>query len=116
MPAVVNAWLEQGDPKLCHEIQDEILQAYQQDFQKYAGEKQIIYLNKVFLSIPKQLRNKFKFSHVEAGIHSLLLKEALNLLSKAGVAHYCFHTSAHSQPLGAEMDEKKFKVFFLIPA
>ncbi len=112
MPAVVNAWLEQRNPQICQEIQDEILQAYQQDFQKYATEKQIIYLNKVFSSIPKQLGNKFKFSHVEAEIHSLPLKEALNLLSKAGVAHYCFHTSAHTQPLGAEVDERKFKVFF----
>ena len=52
MPAVVNAWLEQRDPELCHEIQDEILETYQQDFHKYAAKKQIIYLNKVFAAIP----------------------------------------------------------------
>ncbi len=97
---------------MCHEIQDEILQTFQQDFHKYAGEKQIIYLNKIFSSIPKQLGNKFKYSHVEADIHSLPLKEALTLLSKAGVGHYCFHTAAHKPPLGAEADEKKFKMFF----
>jgi len=112
MPAVVHAWLERRDPKLCHEIQDEILDAYQQDFHKYTSERQIPYLNKVFASIPKQLGNKFKFAHVENDIHSLPLKEALSLLNKAGIAHYCYHTSAHRQPLNAEMDEKKFKVFF----
>ncbi len=59
-----------------------------------------------------QLGQKFKFSQVEADIHSLPLKEALALLNKAGIAYYCFHTSAHQQPLGADVNEKKFKIFF----
>lgn len=112
MPAVVNAWLAQHDPQLCHEIQDEIIEAFQQDFHKYANEKQVPYLSKVFTAIPRQLGKKFKFSHVEADIHSLPLKEALSLLNKAGIAHYCYHTSAHQQPLGADMNDKKFKIFF----
>ncbi len=36
MPAVVEAWLSHHDPILCHEIQDEIIETYQQDFHKYA--------------------------------------------------------------------------------
>jgi uncharacterized protein len=112
MPAVVNAWIKHGDPQFCHEIQDEILDSYQQDFNRYAESKQIIYLNKIFTAIPKQLGNKFKFSQVDADMHSLPLKEALTLLNKAGIAYYCYHTSAHSPPLGAEIKEKKFKIFF----
>ena len=64
------------------------------------------------MTIPVQLGEKFKFSNVDADIHSLPLKESLSLLNKAGIAHFCYHTSAHQQPLGAEMNEKKFKVFF----
>lgn len=112
MPAVVEAWLDQRDPALCHEIQDEIIDAYQQDFHKYASDRQISYLSKVFMSIPRQLGNKFKFVNIDADMHSLPLKEALMLLNKAGVAQYCYHTSAHKQPLGAEVNEKKFKVYF----
>jgi len=112
MPAVVSAWLEKKDPNLCQEIQDEIIDAYSQDFHKYASDKQIPYVSKVFNSIPKQLGNKFKFVHIDADMHSLPLKNALNLLVKAGVALPCYHTSAQTQPLGAEMNEKKFKVFF----
>lgn len=112
MPAVVQAWLTQRDPQLCHEIQDEIIQAYQQDFHKYATEKQITYLNKVFTAIPQQLGKKFKYVHIDAQVHSLPFKEALSLLNKAGIAYYCYHTSAHHQPLGADVNEKKFKVFF----
>jgi predicted AAA+ superfamily ATPase len=36
----------------------------------------------------------------------------LFLLNKAGITYQCFHTGAQSYPLGAEVDEKKFKVFF----
>lgn len=112
MPAVVSAWLNNRDPQLCHEIQDEIIEAYQQDFHKYASDKQIPYLSKVFAAIPKLLGKKFKFSHVDVDTHTLPLKEALSLLNKASIAHYCYHTSAHEQPLGADSNEKKFKVFF----
>ncbi|MCK4607893.1 MAG: DUF4143 domain-containing protein, partial [Gammaproteobacteria bacterium] len=39
-------------------------------------------------------------------------KEALLLLSQAGIVHICCHSSGQTQPLGAEKNEKKFKVFF----
>ncbi len=112
MPAVVSAWLENKDPNLCQEIQDEIIDAYVQDFHKYASDKQIPYVSKVFNSIPKQLGNKFKYVHIDADMHSLPLKNALNLLIKAGVALPCYHTSSEVQLLGAEVNEKKCKVFF----
>ncbi len=112
MPAVVAAWLKQKDPVLCHEIQDEILEAYQQDFHKYATNRQIPHLSKVLMSVPRQLGSKFKFTSIDSDTHTLPLKHALMLLEKAGVVHYCYHTSAHKQPLGAESNERKFKMFF----
>lgn len=39
------------------------------------------------------------------------IKQGLQLLIKAGVAHPCFHTSGHVYPLNAEMNDKKFKIF-----
>jgi predicted AAA+ superfamily ATPase len=112
MPAVVEAWLNNRDPVLCHEIHDEIIDAYQQDFHKYATDRQIPYLSKTFMGIPRQIGRKFKFAAIDADVHSLPLKQALMLLNKAGVASYCYHTSAHRLPLGADINEKKFKVFF----
>lgn len=111
MPAVVQAWLEHRNPVLCQELQDQIIDAYSQDFHKYASDRQIPYVTKVFASIPKQLGNKFKFSSVEPDMHSLALKKALNLLIQAGIALPCYHTAAH-QPIEADINEKKFKVFF----
>lgn len=111
MPAIVDAWIKYQKITLCQELQDEIIAAYTQDFYKYAKQKNVEYVTKIFESIPVQLGKKFKFSNVDNDIRSAHLKEALMLLAKAGVAHICFHTAAHEQPLGASLDEKKFKVY-----
>lgn len=111
MPAIVDAWIKYQKITLCQELQDEIIAAYTQDFYKYAKQKNVEYVTKIFESIPVQLGKKFKFSNVDNDVRSAHLKEALMLLAKAGVAHICFHTAAHEQPLGASLDEKKFKVY-----
>jgi len=59
MPAVVDGWLRFKDVKMCQELQDEIIQAYKQDFQKYARKHQIDKVEKIFESIPQQLGKKF---------------------------------------------------------
>jgi uncharacterized protein len=112
MPAVVHAWIHHGKVEYCQELQDEILQAYQQDFHKYAKHNQIENVAKVFASVPHQLGNKFKYVHVDSELRSALLKQALFLLEKACIVHICYHSSAQEQPLGATRNEKKFKVYF----
>ena len=112
MPAVINSWITDKDPAECHELQDEIIQTYQDDFEKYARKNQIPYVSKVFETAPLQLGNKFKYSNVDAQMPSAQLKSALTLLEKAGIVHICYHTSGQYQPLGADKSLKKFKVFF----
>jgi len=113
MPAVVDSWVRFRNPVLCQEVQTEIILAYRQDFEKYARTNQIEHVSKVFNAIPSLIGTKFKFSNVDIDLKAALLKEALSLLGKAGIAYPCFHSSGHSLPLGAEVDSKKFKVFFL---
>jgi uncharacterized protein len=96
---------------MCQELQDEIISAYMQDFYKYAKHRNIDYVTKVFTAIPAQLGKKFKFTNVDNEVRSMYLREALLLLVKAGIAHFCFHSASHEQPLGASKDEKKFKVY-----
>lgn len=112
MPAVVNAWLTTQNPGDCQRLQDEIIEAYQQDFHKYARDRQIPYVTKVFENVPKQLGCKFKYAHIDSETRSFLLKNALELLIKAGIVYQCFHSSAQEQPLGALINEKRYKVFF----
>lgn len=113
MPEVVQAWISHQEVALCQRLQDRLLLAYQGDFQKYAKDNQLPYVEKIFTAIPAQLGEKFKYVRVDQEARSSLLKQALLLLDKAGIAHLCHHSSAQHPPLSASKDEKHFKVFFL---
>lgn len=112
MPAVMEAWLSHKDVQLCQRLQDEILQAYRQDFLKYAKQKQVDHVVQVFESIPAQLGRKFVYSHINPHLRAQELAKALQLLEMAGIALSAYHTSAQGLPLGAAKNEKRSKVFF----
>ena len=112
MPAVINAWMADRDYEICQRIQDEIIESYQIDFYKYAKQRELPYVTKVFEMIPAMLGRKFKYSQVDDTIRSEHIKNALNLLEVAGIAKPCFHTAAQLSPLGAQQNEKNFKVFY----
>jgi len=112
MPAVIEAWLDKKDYRLCQSIQDEIIESYQIDFHKYAKQHEIPHVEVVFEKIPILLGKKFMYAHIDQDRRSESVKNALLLLEKAGIANFCYHTSAQKQPLGAEKNEKKFKVFY----
>jgi predicted AAA+ superfamily ATPase len=63
-------------------------------------------------SVPLQLGNKFKYSHVSNEIKSRELGEALDLLEMAGIVYKVYHSSSNGIPLRAESNLKKFKVLF----
>lgn len=113
MPAVVQSWLDNKDVQLCHRLQDEILQAYRQDFLKYVKRNQIDHVSQIFDAVPAQLGKKFTYSHVNPHIRAQALKQAMQLLEMAGMAIPAYHTSAQGLPLGAAKNEKRFKAFFL---
>ena len=112
MPAVIDAWINDRDPVICQKIQDEIIESYEIDFHKYATQREIPNVTKVFEKIPTLLGKKFKYVHVDSDTRAEFLKNALLLLESAGIANRCFHTSSQRPPLGAEQDDKKFKVFY----
>lgn len=112
MPEVIFAWIKDKDPSKCQKIQDEIIDSYQIDFHRYAKQHQIPYVSKTFERIPAFIGKKFIYSHIETGVRNEPIKQALQLLEKASIAKLCYHTSAQKPPLGSEINEKKFKVFF----
>jgi len=112
MPAVVQAWVEHHDVGICHKIQDRLILAYKGDFEKYVKERQMPHVEKIFTNIPAQFGEKFKYATVDGNLRSVVLKQALYLLEKAGIAHISYHSSAQRPPLAANADEKHFKVFF----
>lgn len=112
MPAVVKTYLEEKDLALCQEVIDDILTTIKDDFAKYKKKFPVVRLQEVFDSIVYQAGNKFKYSNI-SGEKCQVYKDALELLVKAGLAHKVYHSAARGVPLGAQLDDKKFKVLLL---
>ena len=110
MPEVIADFIEYGKFERCQDLQTELIETYRSDFHKYAKKHQVKYLNRIFDSIPLQLGDKFKYSHVSRDIKSRELGDALELLEMAGLAYKVYHTSSNGIPLKSEIDLMKFKV------
>lgn len=94
-------------------IKKSLLIAYQEDFAKYATVAAQHRMRLIFEKIPRMLGEKFKYSHIDAEQKSTVIKEALKHLSLARLVHVVYHTDANGLPLGAEINEKYFKTYFL---
>jgi predicted AAA+ superfamily ATPase len=113
MPEAVSAWVKEKDPIKVNQIHLDLLATYRDDFAKYSGRIEIERLDEVMNSIPRQLGQKFVYKHANFEINTPPLKQALELLSKARVCHRVVSTAANGLPLGAETNEKFFKVIML---
>ena len=113
MPEVVQEWVNTQDYHRCFRIQQSLLEAYRQDFEKYSKKHQIKYVELLFDQVPRQMSKRFKFSDVPGEYRKRELQPCLDLLNKAGVVHIVNHASAQGLPLGAEVDLNKFKAIFL---
>jgi len=113
MPAVVSEYASTSNLDKCFQIQTIIIQTYRDDFGKYASKVKHKYLEKIFFAVPKMIGRKFKYSHADNSMQSRDLKEALELLEKAGVVYRIKQTSGEGLPLEANAKEKHFKTAFL---
>ena len=113
MPAVVQEYCETGDMISCQRIQRAIVDTYQDDFGKYSRKLKHRYLDKIYNAVPKMVGRKFVYAHVDNTIKSRELKEALELLEKAGVVKKIKRTSGAGLPLEAGVKDAFFKVLFL---
>ena len=113
MPEVVAEYQESGNYERCRQIQTALLQTYRDDFNKYVKFGHLENAGKVFQSAVQQVGNKFKYARVDPDELSRNIKTALELLTLAGVYHKVVKSSAEGLPLGANINERFFKVLFL---
>jgi predicted AAA+ superfamily ATPase len=113
MPAVIYEYINSGDIRRCLDIQSIIIQTYRDDFGKYASRIKHKYLQKVFYRTPKLVGKKIMYSNIDRDIRSRDLKEALELLEKAGIIIKVKHTGGNGLPLEAEVKENTFKTVFV---
>jgi uncharacterized protein len=113
MPAVVKCWRDSRDIADCGRLLHRIIQNYKQDFDKYARRSQVKYLDILFDHIPKLLGRKFKYSQVSQHYKARELEPSLAMLCMAGIATKVLESAGQGLPLGAQANDKHFKVLFL---
>lgn len=113
MPAVLNEYNSTKDILNCQRIQSALLQTFRSDFAKYAETSYHKYLEKVFEASPRIVGNIVKYVNIDSNAKSRDLKNAVDLLSLAGIIKLIRLSKVSGIPLGAQIDEKKFKLNFL---
>ena len=110
MPEVVRQVAENNSVLDGLNVLSDLALSIRDDFSKYHRRVPESRIREVFASIVEQAGAKFVYSNVMAKASLPQIKEVLDLLVMAGLAYPVYHTSANGFPLGAQIDQKKFKV------
>lgn len=113
MPAAVNEWIETHDYQSCSHIHADIIDTYQDDFSKYKRRISPDLLRQAWRSVALQAGRKFVLSSVNSDIRSSSIREALRLLTLAGLVIPTTHSDGNGIPLGAEANDSFVKYLFL---
>lgn len=112
MPAAVAEWIESHSYIEVSHVHTDIIQTYEDDFNKYKMRVSPILLRQVLRSTALQVGNKFVFSAAVRDVHSSVVREALHLLTLAGLITPVKHTDGTGLPLGAEENNNYVKYLF----
>ena len=110
MPAVVAEYLATGSAAQAIHVQTAITQTFRDDFGKYARVSSHRHLDRVFLHAARLVGRKFMYAKVDPDSRSRDLRAAVELLERAGVVRRVHSTSGAGLPLGAEADDRHFKL------
>ncbi len=113
MPAAVKIWIEANDYNECKALHKDIIQTYLDDFSKYHKRVNSQMLRNTMNAVAANVCSKFKYSSVGDEYDNRQVKQALEMLSMAGLIRPVTHTSANGQPLGAGANIKFRKYIFL---
>ena len=113
MPEAVATWRETTDFLKCQQVHQDIILTYEDDFNKYGRRVNPELLRLTLHGVCHQIGQKLTFSRISEGYRSAQIREALNLLTLAGLVIPVVGTSANGVPLDAESDEKHAKYLFL---
>ena len=113
MPEAVATWRETTDFLKCQQVHQDIILTYEDDFNKYGRRVNPELLRLTLHGVCHQIGLKLTFSRISEGYRSAQIREALNLLTLAGLVIPVVGTSANGVPLDAESDEKRAKYLFL---
>ena len=114
MPECVASWLQYKDPEKISEIQQELIEVYENDFSKHNGKVNSGRILMVFRSIVTQLaksNEKFMYGAVREGGRARDFEEAIEWLVSAGMLNRIYNVARMEHPLAAFDKLDQFKLF-----
>ena len=114
MPECVSSWIKYKDPTKISQIQNELIQIYENDFSKHNGKVNSGRILMVFRSIVTQLaksNEKFMYGAVREGARARDFEEAIEWLVSAGMLNRVYNISKLEHPLSAFEKLDQFKLF-----
>ena len=113
MPEAVHTFAEGNSLMEVTAVHRSIAETYQDDFSKYAKQKDLALMQKVFRQIPRIIGQKVKYSNISKEDRSRDVKGIIDLLVKARVCHQVFHSHCSGVPLLADINENVYKMLFM---
>ena len=114
MPECVVSWINHKDPAAVSQIQQELIEIYENDFSKHNGKVNSGRILMVFRSIVSQLakpNEKFIYGAVRQGGRARDFEEAIEWLVSAGMLNRIYNISKMEHPLSAFDKLDQFKLF-----
>ena len=116
MPEIVNYYIETKDLHEIRNIQNKLLQAYEQDFSKHAPSNIVPRIRQLWHNIPTQLakeNKKFIYGLVKEGARAREYEIALSWLIDCGLVYQINRVNNNKIPLSAYQDFSAFKLYLL---
>lgn len=113
MPEAVQAFVAEDALPEVTAVHRSISETYQDDFSKYAKQKDLALMQSVFRQIPRIIGQKVKYSNISREDKSREVKTVIDLLVKARICHQVFHGSCSGVPLMADIHENVYKLLFM---
>ena len=113
MPEAVLAWIKTHNFNQCSHLQEDIILTYEDDFSKYKKRVSPDLLRTTLHGICHQPGEKITFKQISADYRSSQIREAVRLLTLAGLVIPVIATSGNGIPLDAEANEKNMKILLL---
>lgn len=113
LPEAVARFTDSRDFSEVSRVHHSIVSTYRDDFAKYSHGALRERVQLVFDRLPALVGRKFKYAHVSHDHRAAELATALEQLCMARIAYKVHHTSANGVPLGAEVNDRHFKVLYM---
>ena len=116
MPEIVQYFAEHRDYQEVRRMQKGILDQYEDDFGKHAGNTELARIRMVWNSIPMQLakeNKKFFFGQIKTGARMKDFEVAIEWLLDCGLITKVYRVNKPAMPLKAYIDFTAFKLFLL---